>query len=354
MKNRRSVNYLMVTIFFMSLLLHGCILPKVEEEVLPVVSTDEITDVSETLAVFRGTLMSNGGSVWVNRGACYSNIVPEPDLKGEYAWADVGDHIGTFTTLIENLTPDTKYYARAYAINDAGAAYGSVLEFTTTGSVTGNIAFNTGLTYGSVNDNDGNTYKTIDIGDQTWMAENLKTTKYNDGTDIPIVTDTSTWVNLSTPAYCWYLNDGEKYKNVYGALYNWHSVSTGKLCPAGWHVPDDTEWETLATFSGGESVAGKQLKEASLTHWVITEDAINNNSGFTALPGGTRWGVLPEPVRYFSDMGYIGYFWSSTEVTNPDSVYLDVYARTFEGSSQECERMSFSKSQGVSVRCIKD
>lgn len=354
MKKHRIFNFLLVIIFIMSSFLHGCILPKVEEEVLPVVSTNDITDISETLAVFKGTLMSNGGSLWVNRGACYSNTVPEPDLKGEYAWADIGSHTGTFSVLIENLTPGTKYYARAYANNDAGAAYGDVLEFTTTGSITGDIVFNTGLTYGSLSDNDGNTYKTIDIGDQTWMAENLKTTKYNDGTDIPMVSDTSTWVNLSTPAYSWYLNDGGKYKNVYGALYNWHVVNTGMLCPAGWHVPDDAEWETLVAFTGGESVAGKQLKETSLTHWVITEDSINNNSGFTALPGGTRWGVLPEPVRYFSDMGYTGYFWSATEITNPDPVYLNVYARTFEGSSQECQRSSFSKSQGVSVRCIKD
>jgi hypothetical protein len=107
------------------------------------------------------------------------------------------------------------------------------------------IIFNPDLTYGSVNDIEGNIYKTIQIGTQTWMAENLKTTKYNDGKIIPLGTDIATWVDLTSPAYCWYLHDESTYKNTYGALYNWYATNTEKLCPIGWHIPADLDWTTL-------------------------------------------------------------------------------------------------------------
>ncbi len=104
---------------------------------------------------------------------------------------------------------------------------------------------NPALTYDSIADIEGNVYMTIQIGSQTWMAENLKTTLYNDGTVIPNVTDDTQWVNLQTGAYRWYMNDEEEYKDRYGALYNWYTVRNGKLCPAGWHVPGDEEWKKL-------------------------------------------------------------------------------------------------------------
>ena len=102
---------------------------------------------------------------------------------------------------------------------------------------------------GTVTDIDGNTYKTVQIGTQTWMAENLRTTKYNDGEAIPYVTDNSVWVKLETPAYCYYNNDISN-KKMFGALYNWYTVNTGRLCPSGWHVPTDAEWTTLAITWG--------------------------------------------------------------------------------------------------------
>jgi len=107
-----------------------------------------------------------------------------------------------------------------------------------------------------VKDFDGNYYNTIKIGNQIWMAENLKTTHYNDGTEIPIVTDKTEWLNLSTAAYCWYDNNDTIYKNTYGALYNWYAVNTEKLCPVGWHVTSNAEWITLAYLFGGGDVAG--------------------------------------------------------------------------------------------------
>jgi uncharacterized protein (TIGR02145 family) len=112
-----------------------------------------------------------------------------------------------------------------------GTGYGAQLSFTT-----------------AVTDKDGNVYHTVTIGTQTWMVENLKTTKYNDGTAIPFITDNSAWANLTTPGYCWYNNDSTTYKNMYGALYNWYAVSTGNLAPKGWHVATDAEWTTLQNY----------------------------------------------------------------------------------------------------------
>ena len=138
-------------------------------------------------------------------------------------------------------------------------------------------------------DADGNTYKIIKIGDQVWTAENLRTTRYNDGTEIPLVTDYTAWTNLTTPSYAWTNNDIGN-KSVYGALYNWFVVKTCKLCPSGWHVPTDAEWTILENHLGGISVAGGKMKETGTEHWFAPNTDATNESGFTALPGGWRDG----------------------------------------------------------------
>ena len=129
----------------------------------------------------------------------------------------------------------------------------------------------------SLTDIDGNDYKTVTIGTQVWMVENLKTTKYNDGTAIPNITDNTSWAALTTGAYCDNINT-PSISTTYGRLYNWYAVDNnagtkvasngGKnVCPTGWHVPSDAEWTTLTTYLGGESVAGGKLKETGTTHW---------------------------------------------------------------------------------------
>ena len=145
----------------------------------------------------------------------------------------------------------------------------------------------------TVVDIDGNVYHTVTIGTQVWMVENLKTTKYNDGTAIPLVTDSAAWDELTTPGYCWYNNDSATYKNPYGALYNWYAVSTGKLAPTGWHVPTDSEWAVLTTYVGntyygGLDSAGGALKSTDKTYWLSPNTGATNSSGFSALPGGFR------------------------------------------------------------------
>ena len=116
----------------------------------------------------------------------------------------------------------------------------------------------------TITDIDGNVYRTIRIGDQEWMSENLKTTRYNDGQPIPNITDNSQWVNLTTPGYCWY-NNNLSNKEIYGGLYNWYAVSAGNLAPEGWHVPSEAEWVSLIQFLGGEAIAGSRLEQMGFT-----------------------------------------------------------------------------------------
>ncbi len=138
---------------------------------------------------------------------------------------------------------------------------------------------------GIITDGDGNTYNTVVIGSQCWMAKNLITSKYDDGTDILLVTNEAEWWNLTSPGYCWYNNVTG---NTYGALYNWHTVNMGNPCPIGWHVPTFGEWETLDTFLGIYQ-AGGILKEAGTVHWQSPNTGATNEHGFTALPGGFRF-----------------------------------------------------------------
>jgi len=193
-----------------------------------------------------------------------------------------------------------------------------------------------------VKDIDGNIYRTVTIGTQTWMAENLKTTKFNDGSAIPLVTDNTSWYNISKPGYCWYNNDEANYKVTYGALYNWHTINTGKLCLTGWHVPNDSEWHTLASYLGGDKIAGGKLKEADSEHWSAIDVGATNKSGFTALPGGYR-GPKGEP---FNGIGDYGYWWS----IDTDSIGARNWGINYSDSSVEMSRCS--KTLGISVRCV--
>jgi len=205
--------------------------------------------------------------------------------------------------------------------------------------------FNTGVTYGSMTDQDGNTYKTVRIGAQTWMAENLRTTKYNDGTTIPNVSDNTTWQNLITGAYCNYNNTANNDTiATFGRLYNWHAVNTGKLAPVGWHVPTDAEWKTLAVYLDDGQVAGGKLKENGTSHWQIPNTGATNQSGYTALPGGSRqfnWG--------FKNIGIDGVWWSATENDASGAFAYYMYcAGGYVG------RTISNKVEGESVRCVRD
>ncbi|TAL80439.1 MAG: hypothetical protein EPN88_01255 [Bacteroidetes bacterium] len=197
----------------------------------------------------------------------------------------------------------------------------------------------------AIKDIDGNVYRIVTIGTQQWIAENLKTTKYNDGTPVSLITDITAWAGNTTGAYCWYNNDEATNKNIYGALYNWYAVNTAKLCPIGWHVSSDDEWTTLTTFLGGESVAGSKLKETGTAHWVYPNTDATNETGFTALPGNYR----DQNGSFYDLPGNFGLWWTSTEFPA-----LNAYYRWMTRSNGTVTRDNLGKKYGFSVRCIKD
>lgn len=198
----------------------------------------------------------------------------------------------------------------------------------------------------TVTDKDGNVYNTIKIGTQVWFKENLKTTKYNDGSAIPNVTLKSQWDNLATDAYCWYNNDANTHKETYGALYNWYAVNTGKLCPTGWHVPTDAEWSILTDLLGDLNYAGGKLKEKSTSHWIDPNLGASDDYGFRALPAGDRY---PAAGFEFWGLGEYCAIWSSTERDATHAYYREIYNNS-ERIYEEATNIKF----GFSVRCIKN
>jgi uncharacterized protein (TIGR02145 family) len=210
--------------------------------------------------------------------------------------------------------------------------------------------FNPDKTYGTLTDQDGNIYRTITIGTQTWMAENLRTTKYRDGTAIPNVTDNTAWSNLSTGAYCNY-NNTESADTIatYGRLYNWYAATDSRdIAPSGWHVPTDDEWTTLTTYLGGDSVAGGKMKETGTTHWVTPNGGATNESGFTALPSGVRIDYINDSK--FKWVGSYGIYMSSTF----DNILLDMRPPLVSYWEAYAVHSGGDKDTGFAVRLVKD
>lgn len=194
----------------------------------------------------------------------------------------------------------------------------------------------------AITDTDGNVYHSVIIGTQTWMLENLKTTKYNDGTRIPNIADGPITATLTSPVYCWYENAVAN-KAAYGALYNWHVVNTGKLCPLGYHVPTKPEWLTLMSYVGGISMAGGKLKETGTLHWTSPNTSADNSNGFTAISGGTGLN------GGFFNLGKTGNWWSTTPYADLGGEAMFMYY-----DKVEAENLWQYKYVWLSVRCIKD
>ncbi len=195
----------------------------------------------------------------------------------------------------------------------------------------------------TVIDIDGNVYHTVTIGSQIWLVENLRTTRLNDGEQIPNITDNVEWYNLTTPGYCWYDNDLSN-KETYGALYNWYAVNTGRLAPSGWHIPTQAEWIILISHLGGENIAGSKLKESGTIHWLSPNTGATNESGFTALGAGVR-------DNSFFLMMEANYIWSSSSETGNSTQAYQVHLHWNNGRSSLYTMQKYS---GFTVRCIRD
>jgi len=302
---------------------------------IAVLSTLIVTEVTGTSAKSGGIVLSDGGAPIIDFGLCWSTDT-NPTTNDNLAKIEEGY---VYNYLSENyiinlsgLTPGTTYYARAYATNNVGTAYGNIVSFTTKESVI---------------DIEGNVYPIVTIGTQTWMTENLKTTKYRNGNSIGTTIPASLDIQAEiSPKYQWAYASSESNVATYGRLYTWYAATDSRnICPTGWHVPTDTEWTTLTTFLGGESVAAGKLKETGTSHWLSPNTGATNSSGFTALPGGFR-------INYFGtfyNIGKYGGWWSSTEYST-----VNARLRSMLNDASSVGRDHLGKLRGLSVRCVKD
>ncbi|MEI6752315.1 MAG: fibrobacter succinogenes major paralogous domain-containing protein [Paludibacter sp.] len=292
---------------------------------VPVLSTIDVTNLIQNTGKSGGVITSDGGSSIIAKGVCWSTA-PNPTIADRKTTEGAG--IGTFISTMNGISPDSTYYVRAYATNVAGTAYGNIVASLLT-------------------DIDGNKYTKVTIGTQTWMVENLRTTRYRTGESISNVTDATAWSNATFGAYCDYNNDINN-GATYGKLYNWAAVNDSRnITPLGWHVATHAEWTTLVNYLGGESVAAAKLKETGTIHWKIsTNGGATNETGFKAFPGGLR-----NPSGAFGSLGENGYWWSSTENSNTPGTVWHWYM-SFDNIN--VHKDYDIKSYGRSVRCVKD
>jgi uncharacterized protein (TIGR02145 family) len=305
---------------------------------LPQVTTSPITNVNSGLSpTTGGNVTSDGSSIVVARGVVYG-ISPNPTVTNFFTTNGTGT--GSFTSVLSGLSPVTTYYVRAYATNGVGTSYGNEFDFTT-------INFMCGTT--SIADIDGNTYNTVQIGNQCWTKSNLKVSKYRNGDNIPTGFSNSAWQNTTSGAYAIYNNDPVN-DGLYGKLYNHYAVTDSRgLCPTGWHVPSDGEWITLENQLGGQSVAGGVLKSTAMQPtpggWNSPNTGATNSSGFTALAGGLR-----NIYGAFGGIFNNGLWWSSSVASGSSA-----YSRTLNNNdSLIVSSTSGGRADGFSVRCVRD
>lgn len=291
----------------------------------PILTTSTLSDIAITTALGGGTITSNGSSEVTQRGVCWnSNTTP---TIADNKTID-GSGKGNFISNITGLKPNTEYHLRAYATNSVGTGYGHEVVL---------------VTYG-LEDISGNRYHYLTIGTQLWMKENLKVTKYRDGSDIPNVTKASDWVILSTGAYCNFNNDAQNV-GIYGRVYNWFAVADPRnVCPVGWHVPSIDEWDILTNSLGGATIAGGKMKSTGTFQggdglWYSPNTGATNSSGFTGLPGGGRG-----DVSEFNDIHSYANWWASDmgQFIHLQDTHTDI------------EISGNYSTNGKYVRCVKD
>lgn len=334
---KKIISCIAITVLLFACSKTESILPSDQESALDesllkagmVITTNEATIVTSATATCGGDIQtSGGGGTIMERGVCYRT---KPTPKIIHFKVPSGSGNGSFTSILSGLNGSTVYYARAYVIKTNGAVkYGNEISFTTLPD------------FGTVTDIDGNVYQTITIGTQVWMVENLKTTKYRDGTFILNVTDDSEWETTPTGAYCDYDNNPAN-SEVYGRLYNSDAASNALIAPTGWHVPSLGEFTSLANYLDPEK-AGGRMKEAGFTHWSPPNIGANNSSGFTALGAGERLNS-----GSYIGLGTTNGFWTSS--TGYQVFTLNFNSEDYGYAWGGC---TFCLKFGLSVRCIKD
>jgi len=320
---------------------------------LPHLTTNTVTNVTFNSATGGGNVTTDGGTPVTARGVLWSAL-ETPTVESNQGFTNSGNGTGSFVSEISNLTLYTTYYVRAYATNSAGTVYGQQETFTTLTS---------GVFGEGVTDIDGNEYATVIIDGREWMAENLKTTKFKNGSNIPNITDGNDWMELTSGAYSWYNNEELVFKDTYGALYNWHTVNTGNLCPTGWKVPSHAEMVELVNFltDQGYPGAGNALKSCrqvnspmdgdceTLAHPRFDSHSTHYGTdifGFSGLPGGGRLTTTGD----FLFNGSFGHWWTSTDDGQTNAWY---YSLRFDNANVSIGN-NVPKTFGFSIRCLKE
>lgn len=316
-------------------------------EDFPTVTTNDITEILFTSAKGGGNVISDGGGNVAAYGIVWSTS-EDPTVQFNEGITIDGEGTGEFSSALSGLQPNTTYYVRAYATNNSGTAYGDEISFTTED-------FDNFI----ATDIDGNEYGVVLIGSQVWMTENLKTTKYNDGTAIDFPgDDNAAWEANTSGAYAWYNND-QDLGEAYGALYNWYAVETGKLCPSGWRVATNEDWLELFDFiTEDPDYIGQILKSCRQVNswhggecdtdehprWNESSQPGNDDYGFGVLPAGFR-----ADNGSYQWLGTYAHIWTSSErtETNADS-------KLFYYNRHSIWPRNSSKKIGMSVRCILD
>lgn len=287
--------------------------------------------VNVTTAFITGSIIISPeeASEWSGQGICYATH-ELPTIEDETHTCEKGTEYIYIT--LSSLKPNTRYYYKPYVILNGNVLYGTERTFKT---------YNTG----AIMDIDSNYYNVVTVGSKVWMAENLRVTKLNNGSKIKSITSTYTWSFTTSAAMCYPGMDSAKHAITYGAYYNWYTINTNKLCPSGWHVPTQTEWEDLLTEAGGANDAGNALKEAGNSHWQVYNPDVTNSSGMSVLPATSidEYGYLGQDFDY-------AYFWTSSLYplsSQPAYVEItDVTSDVIIGKAKPKD--------GMSVRCIKD
>jgi uncharacterized protein (TIGR02145 family) len=321
------------------------------------ITTTAVSSITTTTAISGGNILYDGGSQIIERGVCWDTL-PNPTILSSRTFDGVS--VGVYVSNIVGLIPSKKYYLRAYASSIDSTMYGNEIAFTTNDSIpsgggggggSGNPCIG-GPT--SVTDIDGNVYNVVTIGTQCWTKENLKTTRYRNGTVIPANLSPAQWNNTLSGAVSFYNNDTINI-NTYGRLYNWYAVvDTSGLCPTGWHVPNDDEWNVLIKYLdqladtsklGVQSLsAGGILKEVGLANWLTPNVGANDSVQFTGLPGGYKLNT-----GSFSGLGSNSFWWSINAQAPQYAYYFNLYFNDSNAS-----KLYGLKRYGFSVRCVRD
>jgi len=321
---------LIVPVIFAALCIQFACSKKIDVQKIPTVTTGVITGITENTAISGGNVTSDGGASIMSRGVCWDTI-QDPGTSSYHTSDSTGT--GEFVSDLYNLSPNTSYYLRAYAINSAGIAYGAALTFST---LSHQFTCGDPITY------NGKLYHTVLINEQCWFRENL-----NVGTRINGSTNQTD--NGILEKHCY--NDEEINCDFYGGLYQWNemmqysSTHAQGICPVGWHIPTDIDWVALSESLGGDSLSGGKMKMTGSDFWALPNIGATNSSGFSAVAAGNH------SLEGFGYLMQYAFLWSST-LDNSRSSYA--WSRSLYYTSRETYRGVGYTENSFSVRCKKD